>query len=62
VKENQDALDNIRGFAGVVGPWARHFLHDGRVHPYLVGPGDCYVLDPSHSGPQDEFLILEANS
>ena len=59
-EENLHALDNFRGLGCVVATRARYILHDGRIHPYLAGPGGCYPPDPGHSGPKDDFLITEA--
>jgi hypothetical protein len=60
-KENQNAMDNFRGLACFVVSRTRHFLHDGRVHPHLVGLGYCYRFDQSDSGPKGDFLIVETN-
>jgi len=51
----------FHGLACFVGPRARHFIHNGRIHPHLVGPSDCRHFDSSHLGPQVNFMIAEMN-
>jgi hypothetical protein len=60
-KENLNALDNLRGLACFVGSRTRYFIHDGRIHPHFVGPGDHYFPDSGHSGAANDFLIVEKN-
>lgn len=35
--------------------------HDGRVHPHLIGFGDCCRPDPCPPGPKADCLIAEVN-
>lgn len=60
-KEDLDGLDNFRGFARFVVSRARHFLHDGRLHPDLVGLGDGCRPVPCPPGPKTDCLIVEKN-
>jgi hypothetical protein len=60
-KENQNALDYFCGSACFVGSRTGHVLHHGRFHTHLAGFGDHHILDPSDSGPKDDFLTEENN-
>ena len=58
-KEDSNALDNLRGFARVVGPRTRDFLHHGWVHPHPSRIGRRCCPDSCYSGPQSDRLIAE---
>jgi hypothetical protein len=54
-------MDNLRSLTGFMAPWNRYFLHHGWIHPYLAGPGDRYLLDKDHSGPQAKLMTGETS-
>src|SRR5215469_10614382 len=51
-KEKPDALDNICNPAGALAARRRQFVHVGRIHPHLAGPGAGRGAHPHHSGSQ----------
>ena len=54
-------MDNFRSLDGSMAPWNRYFVHHGWFHPYLAGPGDRYLLDKDHSGPQAKLMTGETS-
>jgi hypothetical protein len=55
-KEKQNALDDFRGSARLVGAGPGYFLHDGWVHPHPAGSRGCGFLDSDHYRPKDSLI------
>jgi hypothetical protein len=56
IEENQNVVDNFRDLASFVVARARYLLHDGRIHPHLVGLSDRGRFDPSDSRAANRLI------